>query len=184
MFAPWYYSPNSSSRREKLAQIVKHANPIYYSDMAKYVLKTFPDSILHAKGMQERTQFYEQDALFQYCIETDKSQVAWNGIAKGCHVGNFGYNRPTGLKFEGSLQERIAQVEGLLEDHYWRAELFTREVVEREIGHVLPKREYKYRITIPGGWESFFTSELTKDRLPKRINSVNLPPESVIALAE
>ena len=103
---------------------------------------------------------------------------------EGAHIGASGYNRPAGPKFEGTLQERIAQVEGLLEDPYWRAELFTREVVEREIGHVLKKREYKYRITLPGGWESFCTSELTKDRLPKRINSVPLGNDAVIELAE
>lgn len=183
-FAPWFYAPNYAITREKLAQVVKHANPLYYNDMAKYVLKVFPDSILHAKGMQENTQFWEQDALFQYCIEADKSQVAWNGIAKGSHVGASGYNRPTGPKFEGSLQERVAQVEGLIEDHYWRAELFTREVVEREIGHPLRKREFKYRVTVPGGWSSEFVSELSKDRLPKRINSVPLGADAVIELAE
>lgn len=184
MFAPWFYAPNYSIRREKLAQVVKHANPLYYNNMRGYVLKTFPDSLLHAKGMQENTGFWEQDAIFQYCIEQDKSQVAWNGIAKGAHCGASGYNRPAGPKFEGSLEDRIAQVEALIEDPWWRAELFTREVVEREIGHVLPKREFKYRITIPGGWESELKSELKKERLPNRLNSVNLPIGSVVELAD
>ena len=184
MFAPWYYSPNSSVRREKLAQIVKHANPLYYNGMREYILKEFPDSILHSKGLQEGTNFFEQDSVFQYCIEADRSQVAWNGIAKGTHCGSSGYNRPSGPKFEGTLEERIQQVEELLLDEYWRAELFGREVVEREIGRALAKREFRYRIQVPGGWESEFVSELKRARLPSRINSVNLPPQTVITLAE
>ena len=184
MFAPWFYAPNYAIRREKLAQVVRHANPLYYNNMRDYVLKTFPDSLLHAKGMQENTGFWEQDAVFQYCIEQDRSQVAWNGIAKGAHLGASGYNRPQGPKFEGNLQERVAQVEGLLEDPWWRAELFTREVVEREIGHVLKKREFHYRLKVAGGWESEFKSELTANRLPARINSVNLSVGDVIQLAE
>lgn len=184
MFAPWYYSPNCSVRKEKLKQIVKHANPLYYNDLRGYVLKTFPDSMLHARGLQEQTGFYEQDAVWQYCIEADKSQVAWNGIAKGAHLGASGYNRPSGPEFEGTLRERIQQVEELLADEYWRAELFGREVVEREIGRELVKREFRYRIEVPGGWQSDFTSELKRERLPKRINSVNLPVGTVLELAE
>lgn len=184
MFAPWFYAPNYAIRRGKLGQLIRHANPLYYANMRDYVLKAFPDSLLHAKGTQENTQFFEQDAIFQYCIEQDKSQVVWNGIAKGCHVGAQGYNRMAGPVFEGALQERVAQVEELISDPWWRAELFTRPVVEREIGYVLEKRQLRYRVTLPGGWSSELTSELTLNRLPKRLNSVNLPAESVVVLAE
>ena len=184
MFAPWFYAPNYSIRRAKLAQVVQHANPLYYNDLRGYVLKTFPNSILHSRGLQEQTGFYEQDAVFQYCIEQDKSQVAWNGIAKGAHCGASGYNRASGPQFEGSFADRVRQVEELLLDEYWRAELFGREVVEREIGRELVRRQFRYRIEVPGGWESEFVSELKKERLPARINSVNLPPETVIHLAE
>ena len=182
MFAPWYYAPNACIKREKLAQIVKHANPLYYNGMRDYVLKTFPDSILHAKGLQVRTGFWEQDAIFQYCIEQDGSPVAWNGIAKGAHVGSSGYNKPSGPKFEGSLQERIAQVEGLIDDPYWRAELFSREVVEREIGHHLKKRTFQYRLRLSGGWESEVSSEVAADHLPRRLNSVTLPADAEISI--
>lgn len=182
LFAPWYYAPNASIKREKLAQVVRHANPLYYNAMREYVLRTFPDSLLHSKGAQENTGFWEQDAVFQYCIEADGSQVAWNGIAKGCHVGASGYNRPSGPKFFGTLEERIAQVEDLIEDHHWRAELFSREVVEREIGHALARRAFRYEVTLPGGWRSEFTSELTQRRLPKRLNSVDLPEGARISL--
>ena len=76
----------------------------------------------------------------------------------------------------------IEDVEDLIADHYWRAELFTREVVEREIGHKLEKRNFKYRVTLPGGWTSDFTSELKKSRLPQRVNSVNLPIDAEISV--
>jgi hypothetical protein len=183
-FAPWFYAPNYSIKRDRLAHVVQHANPLYYNGMREYVLAAFPDSLLHAKGAQENTGFYEQDAVFQYCIEETKSQVAWNGIAKGAHCGASGYNRPAGPKFEGTLAERVAQVEELIADPWWRAELFTREVVEREIGHVLERRMFKYRATLPDGWATNFTSELTMKRLPSRINSVSLPQGAVLALVE
>lgn len=183
MFAPWYYAPNASLKREKLAEVVKHANPLYYNGMRQYVLSTFPDSLLHAKGAYEGTNFYEQDSLFQYCIEQSRGQVAWNGIAKGAHVGaGEGYNCPKGPVFEGTLDERIAQVEELIADPWWRAELFTRPVVEREIGRHLEKREFKYRVTLPGGWQSELKSELKLSRLPRRMNSVNLPIDAQISL--
>ena len=181
-FAPWYYAPCSSFRREKLALIVKHANPLYYNGMTDYILKTFPDSILHNKGKQTNTAYFEEDALIQFCLMQDKSQVAWNGIAKIDHVGMSGYNKPHGPKFDGTLEERIAQVEELIADHYWRADYFGRAIVEREIGRELPPRSFRYRVRLPGGWESEFTSELDQRRLPKRINSVPLPPDAEIVI--
>jgi hypothetical protein len=184
MFAPWFYSPGYSVKREKLAKIVKHANPLYYNSMRAYVLEHFPDSILHGKGAQNRTMFLEQDAVWQYCIEADKSQVAWNGIAKGAHLGAVGYNRPKGPVFTGSLMERIAQVEGLISDPYWRAELFTRNVVEREIGHPLPRRTFRYRLNLPGGWKTDVETEVTKEHLPRRIHSAPLPEGTEISVVQ
>ncbi len=182
MFAPWFYSPSYSVKREKLGQVIKHANPLYYNNPREYVLKTFPDSLLHAKGTQENTQFWEQDAVWQYCIEAERGQVAWNGIAKGAHIGASGYNRPKGPIFTGTLEERIAQIEDLISDEYWRADLFTREVVEREIGRQLTKREFQYRVTLPGGWTSDFKSELKMSRLPRRLNSVNIESDAQISV--
>jgi hypothetical protein len=180
MFAPWYYAPNACFTREKLGLIVKHANPIYYSDYQKYVLETFPKSILHAQGKQRTTKFYEQDAIVQYVMEQDKSQVAWRASALIDHVGIAGYNKPDGPKFEGTLEERIAQVEELIADHYWRAGIFSRKIVEREIGHVLPRRNFRYEVRLPGGWTSEYVSELPKRQLPSKINGVTLGPEAEI----
>jgi hypothetical protein len=180
MFAPWFYSPNCSFRREKLKFIVEHANPVYYSDYQRYVLETFPHSILHNKGKQRTTKFYEQDAIVQYVMEHDRSQVAWCASAKIDHCGIAGYNRPDGPKFTGTLEERIAQVEALIADHYLRADIFGRKVVERELGHELPRRYNLYRVTLPGGWQSEHLSELRIDQLPRRVNGVTLGPDAQI----
>jgi hypothetical protein len=180
MFAGWYYSPNACFRRDKLRIVTQHANPSYYHSMREYVLKVFADSPLHKKGSQQDTNYYEQDAVIQFCINRDGSQVAWCGIAKVDHVGAFGYNRTGGPKFIGTLQERVAQVEELIGDPYYRMELFGRDVVEREVGYVLPKKEYRYQISIPGGWTSELVTEIPLRRLPKKINSVILPENAQI----
>ena len=180
MFAPWYYAPNSCFSREKLGLVVKHANPLYFCDMQKYVLETFPKSILHDKGKQRTTKFFEEDALIQYVMEQDKSQVAWRASALVDHIAPVGYNKPDGPKFEGTLEERIAQVESLIADHYWRADLFSRKIVEREIGHVLPRRNLRYLVKLPGGWSTEYSSELPKHQLPRKIHSVVLPKEAEI----
>jgi hypothetical protein len=177
---PWYYAPNASFKRDKLALIVKHAIPEYFQDMRGYVLKTFPNSILHNRGAQTNTQFFEQDGLIQYVLMEDKSQVAWRGTALVDHVGVSGYNRPSGLVFEGTLDERVTKVESLIADAHWRAELFGRAIVEREIGHKLRKREYVYSIRLPGGWTSELVSELKLEQLPRRLNSVPMPRDAVI----
>ena len=180
MFAPWFYAPSSSWKREKLALVTRHANPRYYCDMQRYILENFPNSILHDKGRQRTTKFYEQDAVCQYVMEQDKSQVAWRASALVDHCGIEGYNKPDGPKFEGTLEERIAQVESLIADHYWRADIFSRKVVEREIGHELPKRNLRYLVKLPGGWSTEYTSELPKHQLPKKVHSVVLPKEAEI----
>lgn len=181
-FAPWYYAPNACFKREKLELVVAHAKPEYFQDMRGYVLRTFPNSLLHNRGRQEDTAYYEQDAIVQYCLMEDKSQVVWRGTALVDHVGASGYNRKKGPVFDGTLDERITKVESLIADPHWRADLFGRSIVEREIGGTLPKREYHYRVTLPGGWLSKFVSELKLEQLPERINSVNLPVESSVSL--
>lgn len=169
-FAPWYYSPSSSFRRDKLAKVTRHANPLYYNGMRDYVMKAFPDSPL-LKNCGESNNFYEQDAVVQFCMERDQSTIAWCRTAKVDHIGAFGYNRTDGPGFTGSLEDRIRQVKELHADHYWRAELFGRERVEREIGRVLPPRTNVYRITMPGGWQSTIKTELSIKRLGNRLNS-------------
>jgi hypothetical protein len=79
-----------------------------------------------------------------------------------------------------TFEERVAQVESLIADHYWRADIFSRKVVEREIGHELPRRNFRYEVRLPGGWTSEYVSELPKRQLPRKINGVTLGPEAEI----
>jgi hypothetical protein len=81
-----------------------------------------------------------------------------------------------------TFEERVAKVEAFVADPYWRASVFGREIVEREVGYALPKREFIYRIKF-GEWESTFKSELTKAFLPKRLNSVTIPSDAEIMLS-
>lgn len=182
MFAPWFYSPNFCIRKERLAQVVEHANPRYYNDMRGYVLRTFPDSILHNAGRQLNTNYMEQDAVFQFCLMKDGSQVVWNGIAKVDHVGWVGYNRPNGTPLTGPLDHCVKQVEGFIADKYARMAAFGRAIVEREIGSSIPKREIKYRISLPGEWQTEVTSEFEFKDLPEKINSARIPREARIEI--
>jgi glycosyltransferase involved in cell wall biosynthesis len=177
--APWYYAPNACFSKEKLGMVVRHARTAYFDNMREYVLATFPNSQLHNRGRQENTAFFEQDAIVQYVLGEDKSQCVWRGIALVDHVGASGYNRKKGPVFEGTLDERVTKVEALIADPHWRAELFGREIVEREIGHRLGKREYVHKVSF-AGWESMFVSELRTEQLPRRLNSVDLPDDAVV----
>lgn len=182
LFQPWYYAIGTCFQRDKLMKIVEHATPRYYEDMQGYIEKNFKASKLNSTfGIQH----YEQDGLIQRILEVDKTQTVSPGITKCTHLGFGGYNRGWDTYaqfFEGCLswEDRLSRLANLLGDPYWRAEIFGREIVEREIGYELPKRLLKYRITLPGGWESEIVSELKKDSLPRRINSVTLPEHAII----
>lgn len=169
----WYYAPFTSFRRPMLAKIVEHCVPAYFENMRRYVLKTFPDSILHGRGKQANTAFFEQDALAQFVLERDRLTCAWRRTALCHHVGAHGYNRPDGPVFEGTLDERVTKVETLLANPHLRAQMFGRAIVEREIGGPIPKREFRYRITTPDRWQSDLVTELEAQDLPTRLNSSN-----------
>lgn len=183
LFQPWYYAIGTCFTRHKLGLIIRHATPRYYEDMQGYIERNFKNSKLNSPfGIQH----YEQDGLIQRVLDLHRGQTVSPGIAKCSHLGMYGYNRgwnSGSLFFEGckNFSERIQRLEEFIADPYARAEVFGREIVEREIGHELPKREYHYRVTLPGGWESEFTTEVKPKHL-RRINSVPLPPEAEIVL--
>jgi len=187
LFQPWYYSPGVCFSREKLALIVQHATPKYYGNMQGYIEERFKASPLNVPFA---VAHFEQDGICQRILDEDKSQTVCPGIAKCSHVGftrSYGgdtqedYERFLGL--EGlRFDERVARVEEFIADPYWRAQVFGRAIVEREIGKELPKREFTYRVRLVGGWESTFTTELSRAFLPKRINSVPIPADAEIVL--
>jgi hypothetical protein len=80
-----------------------------------------------------------------------------------------------------TFEEKVDKITRLLADPYWRADIFGRDIVEREIGHELPKREFKYRVKV-GPYETEFVSELSKGQLPRRIKSVPRTDEMEIVV--
>jgi hypothetical protein len=183
MFQPWYYAIGTSFKREKLAHIVEHATPRYYEAMPEYVQKTFKNSILNSPI---NITHYEQDGLIQRVIDVDKSQTVCSGIARCSHLGVFGYNRGWEKRddFFGdakTFEARLAKISQLIGDPYWRASLFGRAIVEREIGKILPPRLHKYLLKL-GAFECDYESELAVDQLPKRLRSVPRSPEMEIVV--
>lgn len=188
LFQPWFYSIGVCFSHDKLGFLVQHATPLYFNDMAGYVGKRFKTSPLNDPM---NVMHFEQDGLIQRVLDENKSQTVSPGIAKCSHMGfvrSYGAS-DVGSEYERILsgktfEEQIANVEQLFADPYFRISMFGREIVERELGREIPKCVKRYRITIPGGWESEFESELSIGHLPKRINSVNLPTKSVIELVK
>jgi hypothetical protein len=189
LFQPWYYAIGTSFMRDKLCGIIRHASPDYYADMAGYIEKHFPNSKLNSPfGIMH----FEHDGLIQRVLADRPGQLAVScSIAKCCHMGfvrSYGAGDPNqellvamGLPPETPLEKRILRVESLYTDPYWRARQFGREIVEREIGHTLDSRIFRYRVRFDG-WESEFISELTREVLPRKINSVLIPEQAEIEL--
>lgn len=185
LFQPWYYSIGTCFSREKLKLIAKHATERYYSDMVGYLERNF-EMPRNFSGVH-----WEQDGLIQRVLNQDKSQTVAPGIAKCSHVGavrSYGdgtqrsYEEFFGLK-DVPFLDRVKKVEEFIADPYARMAVFGRALVEREVGRVLPKQEFSYRLIFPGGWESTFKSELKLAALPKRrINSVPMTDEAKIVL--
>ena len=185
-FAPWIYIPQFSIKRDKLEMVVEHSGPSYYNDMQGHLSKHFKECKLNA--MYPNVVHTEIDRLLQRVITDSGLQVVWPSVAKVEHLGFGGYNRGGYERYEDVFKDipdfakRVELVESLVADEYWRASVFGREVVEREVGHAIAKREFIYRIKF-GEWESTFKSELTKAFLPKRLNSVTMPSDAEIMLS-
>jgi len=182
-YVPWLYIPQFSMRREMLKRVLPHLNHIYYKNMARYCRETFPDNVLYK--MHNMMNHYEIDGLLQHILLRDGLQVAWNGIAHSKHLGMHGYNRGGYGAYreffgeEKSFAKRVARMEEFASDPQWRMQFFSREIVEREEGHVIEERTYRYRM-IQGEYESEFTSPLLPQQLPRLINSVPRTAETVI----
>ena len=181
--APWIYIPQFSITRKKMELVLPHLNPFYYRDMVKYVTETFPENAINK--LYPAVVHYEIDGLLQRVLMEDKSQSVWCATTKGSHAGWGGYNRGWDNyedAFIGcnTFEERVGRVEELMADVYWRAETFGRSHVEHEVGHAIPKRTYKYRITLPGGWSCEAESELGTLRPTMKVKSVRLPHDAIV----
>jgi len=98
-------------RREKLEPFVKHARTEYYSNMPAYLAQAFPGSPIPAG------QWTEQAGIVTRLLhETRNRLVAWPALRRCSHVGVSGYHRPTGHKFTGNLDTRIAALRAAVSD--------------------------------------------------------------------
>ena len=89
-------------RRERLASVVQHATPDYYSNPAGYLKRAFPESTLPL-------MWSEQAGLIMRVLLQDKNNlVAWAALPRCAHVGINGYHRRDGYKFTGTLEQRVA----------------------------------------------------------------------------
>lgn len=177
LYQPWYYAIGTCFPMRIVQVIAEHASPLYYADMQGYVEGLFKGSKLNSPfGIQH----FEQDGLIQRIVDALKMQTASSGIAKCTHIGTFGYNRGWEGRedfFNGckSFEERVVRLEEFIADPYARVQVFDREIVEREIGRKLPKREIPYLLVLPGGWSTTFTSEVKLSRIPAKVNSAPIP---------
>ncbi len=183
-FAPWIYIPQFSIRRKKLELVLPYLNPLYYRDMWGYLAAHFPENPINK--LYPKVVHYEIDGLLQRVIMQEKLQTAWCAIPKVTHEGFGGYNRgwdtyTNMFKDCTDFASRVAVIEEFAADPHWRASVFERRTVEREIGHGLPKRMIKYKLRV-GEFESDFESELALRSLPRRLNSVPRTSEMEIII--
>jgi hypothetical protein len=186
-FAPWIYIPQFSIKRDRLASIVKHLKFEYYADMRRYIGNQFPKTPLK-KTSSAAVSHYEIDGLIQHIIsDNQECQVAWNARPTVMHMGFAGYNRGGYATFDGFFSDcktfasRVAKIEKLADDPYWRASLFGGHLVANETGPLIP-RVFHYEVELPGGWSSRFDSELEQSTLPSVINSTRIPHDAKITL--
>jgi hypothetical protein len=86
----------------KLAPILEHAKPEYYSNLFGYVGKRFPNSSL---GMM----WPEQDGLIERVLIETHGVTAWPYVPRAFQAGAYGYHRST-KPLPGDLESRIAML--------------------------------------------------------------------------
>lgn len=187
LFQPWFYSIGDCFHRDMLTSVITHASPSYYFDMAGYIRNHFKDSPINDP---QNIAHHEQDGLVQRIIDRERRQTVSPGIAKCSHMGfvrsygdsgaGFGYEE----LFDGrtDFRDRVERIEQLIADPYERMWYFGRDIVERELGREIPERVFHYKITLPGGWTSELESPLELRKLPRRLNSVNIPQDAKIEI--
>jgi hypothetical protein len=182
-FAPWIYIPQFSIRLNKLSLVIPHLCPLYYQDLQKYIFEAFENNPLDNMH-PHAVQHFEIDGLLQRVLLQNKMQVAWSSIAQVQHAGFAGYNRGGVDSYEEffcgeqNFMKRVDMVEAFIADETWRATVFGKEIVEREVGHELVPKKFRYKMILPGGWESEFESDGPLRRRPKRVNSVNVTADT------
>ena len=98
-------------RREKLPPFVKHATTDYYQAHRNYLEKAFPGSPIRPGEWTEQAGI-----VTRLLHETKDRWVAWPALSRVAHVGISGYHRPGGHKFDGPIEQRIADLRKAIQD--------------------------------------------------------------------
>jgi hypothetical protein len=98
-------------QRDKLAPLLEHAKPEYYSNLGGYVRATFPNSVIPT------CEWTEQDGIVTRLLhERDDRLVAWPELPRCAHIGIQGYHRRNGHRFVGSLAQRTEALRGAIDN--------------------------------------------------------------------
>lgn len=99
-------------KREKLAEVVKHAVPQYYGTMRVYLAQNFPHCPIPP------VQWTEQAGLIMRVLLQGAGTrlVGAPALSRCAHIGIFGYHRAGGYQFEGPLVKRVAELRAAAKD--------------------------------------------------------------------
>ena len=96
-------------RREELGPVVEHARPEYYANPGNYLDTRFPSDVYSG-------WYHEQDGAIMRILHEQKKYVAWSYVPRIYHVGNIGYHRPSGVRANGQLRDKIQTLRSWIHD--------------------------------------------------------------------
>jgi hypothetical protein len=126
----WFESPCVTWNAKCLEMCLEKIPLNYFSETIEGMQKAVDAAFPHSKFCFGSAQ---QDGFFLRCLEFFKFRTAYPGTSFASHLGTYGYNRPGGLKPDGTLDERVAFFRKLLYDKTRRTEQFGQEITEREM---------------------------------------------------
>lgn len=95
--------------RSNLNLVIRHGKPQFYNSPSYYLGTEFPNSEIPS------WKWTEQDGLIMRILLKYKDLiVAWPSVPRCRHVGISGYHRPQGHRFAGTLAQRVAQLEKVI----------------------------------------------------------------------
>jgi hypothetical protein len=103
-----FQSLGLSWRPENLRHVTAHAKTEYYSNMRRYLTRTFPKS---AYG----DMWSEQDGLINRVMERGQFTAAYPSVPRAYHAGFVGYNRK-GESLTGCLEYRVEYLKKMTAD--------------------------------------------------------------------
>ena len=101
----YFSNPGSCYRHDKLAMVIPHICPAYFADMSGYVERNFPS--MQDAGILD-------DGLIRRVMQSVGGKAMCAVPAIAFHQGFCYYNRMPKFRVEGSLEERISRLRGLL----------------------------------------------------------------------